>query len=227
MRRSTWPFFLSLSVAVHIAALNATGPLGGGGAATPRKVFTVVGNLSGSNLVHTIKPAAPVADVIPSSMGQAENAAISHHAQYLAPAPEKTLSFVAPQSRFYTAAEVSQPSELLLPLDAEQFSKAPLLSGRLVLDIAISDTGKVVNIAVIEASDVGGALRAYLLPMLEAAPFVPAYKDGIPVNSVRRVEFLLGRVIRDPKLDVYPPVPASFRPQMDERGNILKNQRLP
>ena len=39
-----------------------------------------------------------------------------------------------------------------------------------------------------------------MLPMLKEAPFTPAYKDGRPVNSIRRVEFTLGIVLEDPNL---------------------------
>ena len=107
------------------------------------------------------------------------------------------------------------------------FSEELFLSGRLVLDIAISDLGKVVNIEVVEASDASGALRARMLPLLREAPFSPAYKDGKPVNSVRRVEFTLGIVTGDPALGFNSSVSPGFRPRMDERGNILKNQPKP
>ena len=81
--------------------------------------------------------------------------------------------------------------------------------------ISIFEQGKVVNIEVVEASDVSGALRAHMLPLLKNAPYTPAYKDGRPVNSIRRVEFVLGFVRDDPTLGSMPPThPVSGRAGM-------------
>ena len=74
------------------------------------------------------------------------------------------------------------------------------------------------------ALNTNGALRARMLPMLREAPFTPAYKDGRPVNSIRRVEIKLGIVLEDPTLGYKSPIAPGFRPRMDERGNILKVQ---
>lgn len=140
---------------------------------------------------------------------------------------QKALAVEPPNPPFYKSSEVSHIAQLQLPLEGIQFSDELKLSGRLVLDISVSSTGEVVNIEVIEASDVSGALRAHMLPMLRSAPFTPAYKAGKAVNSVRRVEFTLGMVIDDPTLGFKASVPPGYRPKMDERGNILKVQPKP
>ena len=141
--------------------------------------------------------------------------------------PDKTITIESDRPRFYNASEVSHVAELQLPLEGVMFSEELSLSGRLILDIAISDLGKVVNIDVVEAIDASGALRARMLPLLRDAPFAPAYKDGKPVNSVRRVEFTLGIVIDDPTKGFNSTISPGFRPRMDERGNILKVQPKP
>ena len=137
---------------------------------------------------------------------------------------DKEILIQPPSATFYKSSEVSHLAQLELPLEGVLFADDLSLSGHLVLDIAISNVGKVVNIEVVEASDVSGALRARMLPLLKDAPFSPAYKDGIAVNSVRRVEFTLGLVLGDPSFGFNSPVSPGFRPRMDARGNILKVQ---
>ena len=227
MRSLVWPVWLFVSVAVHATLLVSVGMKNGSPAGAPAKAFSLV-----DFSPHALAMAPPENIAVRSDA--VTDAAITHARQKklvdkrgVMPSVDKEISFEQSAPAFYNSSEVSHLAQLQLPLEGVMFSEELSLSGRLILDIAISDLGKVVNIEVIEASDASGALRAHMLPLLRGAPFSPAYKDGKPVNSVRRVEFTLGVVIDDPALRFTATVPPGFRPQMDERGNILKKQPKP
>ena len=219
-----WPVSIFISVVVHAILFLSIGMQNGGSVVKPAKAFSL------------IEFSTPASDVLPDK-GAAANfdgvtgAAISSpttkplRAKRSATlSTDENLSIEQPSPPFYKSSQVSHVAQLQLPLEGVSFSDELSLSGRLVLDISVTDKGKVVNIDVIEVSDVSGALRARMLPLLRDGPFTPAYKDGKPVNSVRRVEFTLGHVIGDPALGFNSSVSPGFRPQMDERGNILKVQ---
>lgn len=221
-----WPVCLFVSVAVHATFLFSVGVKGGSPAAGPASTFSLV-DFSPSALAVTPSEKVVVLDAAPTAANTSPKAKRESDKPGAFQSDDKELSFEQRGPLFYKSSEVSHLAQLQLPLEGVLFSEALSLSGRLVLDIAVSDLGKVVNIDVVDASDASGALRAYMLPLLREAPFTPAYKDGKPVNSVRRVEFTLGIVIDDPTLGFNSAVSPGFRPRMDARGNILKNQPKP
>lgn len=223
-----WPICLFVSVAVHFTLLVSIGAKNGSQAELPAKAFSLVELSSPSLAVR------PLEENVAARSDAASDAAIiratskrDSDRRGAMSSRDNEWSLEQTAALFYTSSEVSHLAQLELPLEGVLFSEELFLSGRLVLDIAISDLGKVVNIEVVEASDASGALRARMLPLLREAPFSPAYKDGKPVNSVRRVEFTLGIVTGDPALGFNSSVSPGFRPRMDERGNILKNQPKP
>ncbi len=222
-----WPICLVASVAVHAAFLLSVGVKNSRPVAASVSAFSVVDfSPAPAAVTLTEKTSAPVAGPVDVAVASAK---ASHEGDKsgAVQSEEKVMSFERRAPPFYKSAEVSHVAQLQLPLEGVLFSEELSLSGRLVLDISVSELGKVVSIEVIEASDVSGALRAHMLPLLKEAPFSPAYKDGKPVNSVRRVEFTLGIVIDDPALGFKSAVSPGFRPRMDERGNILKTQPKP
>lgn len=226
-RSLMWPAYFFVSVALHAAVILSVG-IKQGSPVSSAKAFTVVD-------VPALAPPLqqPRDSVSPQTPISTDAAIVAGKTKSLPTAvgPAKVddaiLSFEQSSPTFYKSSEVSHIAQLQLPLDAGLFSSEKSLSGRLILDISVSDVGKVVDIEVIEAMDVSGALRAYMLPLLRAAPFTPAYREGRPVNSVRRVEFTLGIVVEEPKQKVLSTVPPGFRPQMDARGNVLKVQPKP
>lgn len=219
-----WSISLFASVAVHLIVLLAIGAKNGEQVEAPAKVFSLV-SLSAPQLAA--EPSGNIArrsePVLDSDRPPAESQRASDRRGVMS-SEHKVVAIEQRGAQYYSSSEVSHLAQLQLPLEGIQFSDELTLSGRLILDIAVSDTGKVVSIEVVEASDASGLLRARMLPLLRSAPFSPAYKDGRPVNSVRRVEFTLGIVSDDPTLGFNSSVSPGFRPQMDERGNILKNQ---
>ncbi len=219
-----WPICLVASVVVHAAFLLSVGVKNSRPATATASAFSVV-DFSQAPVAVTLsgKTSAPVAARVDIAVASAKANGEADKPGAIQSA-EKVLSFERRVPPFYKSSEVSHVAQLQLPLEGVLFSEELSLSGRLVLDISVSELGKVVSIEVIEASDVSGALRAHMLPLLKEAPFSPAYKDGKPVNSVRRVEFTLGIVIDDPTLGFKSEVSPGFRPRMDERGNILKTQ---
>ena len=225
-RSLMWPAYFFVSVALHAAVIFSVG-VKQGKPVSSAKAFTVVDfhSLATVQLPHkNVSPqiAMSTDETVAGGKTTPETSVVG-----LAKANDNILSFEQSSPTFYKSSEVSHIAQLQLPMDAGLFSSELSLSGRLVLDISISDGGKVVGIEVVEAMDVSGALRAYMLPLLRAAPFTPAFKEGRPVNSVRRVEFTLGIVIEEPKQKALSTVPPGFRPQMDARGNVLKNQPKP
>jgi outer membrane biosynthesis protein TonB len=222
-----WPASLLFSIALHAAVLIAVGVKGGSSAEVSARPFSLID-----------LPSAAVALVPLSNEAVQGNVAIRAQTPKASPRPESgrpgailsemnDLSFERQEPTFYKSSEVSHLAQMQFPLEGALFTEELALSGRLVLDISISEYGKVVNIEVVEASDVSGALRAHMLPLLKNAPYTPAYKEGRPVNSIRRVEFVLGLVSEDPTLGFNAAVSPGFRPRMDERGNILRNQPKP
>lgn len=227
MHSLVWPVCLFVSVAVHATLLVSVGMKNGSPAGSPAKAFTLVDFSPQALAMAPAENIAVRSAVVPDAAIPRAGQKNPVDKRGAMPSADKDISFAQSAPVFYKSSEVSHLAQLQLPLEGVMFSEELSLSGRLILDIAISDLGKVVNIEVIEASDVTGALRAHMLPLLRGAPFSPAYKDGKPVNSVRRVEFTLGVVIDDPAVRFTATVPPGFRPQMDERGNILKNQPKP
>ena len=227
MRSAVWPVCLFFSVVAHIAIFLLLGVENGHPAGVPARAFSLIEFSAPVREVPLRETDVARADVIPiagiASNHNRDNNTLRDKRGAI-PSPEKQLALEQDSPPFYKTAEVSHIAQLQLPLEGVLFSENLELSGRLVLDIAVSDRGKVVNIDVVEATDASGALRAHMLPLLRDAPFSPAYKDGRPVNSVRRVEFTLGIVAGDPSLGFNAPVPPGFRPKLDERGNILKDQ---
>ncbi len=219
-----WVFSLIASLALHVTVMVTVGVKSGTSESFSGKPFSIVD-------LDLFIPSVPP-QVIAAKAGEHVDGATvvpvakrsNDDAVAESPAKPSAVSFEKTSPPFYKTSEVSHIAQLQLPLEGVLFSDELSLSGRLVLDIAVSDQGKVVNIEVISASDPSGALRARMLPMLREAPFTPAYKDGRPVNSIRRVEFTLGVVLEDPTLGYKSSIPPGFRPNMDERGNILKVQ---
>ncbi len=223
-----WPVCLFISVVAHIAIFLLLGVENGHPAGLPARAFSLIEFSASVREVPLRETDVARADVVPIAgiAGKNSSRDDSNHRDKRGaiPSPEKQLALEQDSPPFYKTTEVSHIAQLQLPLEGVLFSEELALSGRLVLDIAVSDRGKVVNIDVVEATDASGALRAHMLPLLRDAPFSPAYKDGRPVNSVRRVEFTLGIVAGDPSLGFNAAVPPGFRPKLDERGNILKDQ---
>jgi len=219
-----WMLSLTVSLAMHVAVLVTVGVKSGVTESFSGKPFTIMDFAPSITAVPLQKIAAQTGD--PASGATIIPAVKNINADAVSanPAKPSAVSFEKAAPPFYKSSEVSHTAQLQLPLEGIQFSDELSLSGRLVLDIAVSDQGKVVNIEVISASDPSGALRARMLPMLKEAPFTPAYKDGRPVNSIRRVEFTLGIVLEDPNLGYKSSIAPGFRPRMDERGNVLKVQ---
>ena len=219
-----WVFSLIVSLVLHVTVLVTVGMQSGAPESLSGKPFSLV------EFAPTASPVSPerIATQSAEPIGRATAATVAAPSVHVAvgaiPASESAVSFEKPSPPFYKSAEVSHIAQLQLPLEGVLFSDELSLSGRLVLDIAVSDQGKVVNIEVISATDASGALRAHMLPMLREAPFTPAYKDGRPVNSIRRVEFTLGIVLEDPTLGYKSSIAPGFWPLMDERGNISKVQ---
>ena len=222
-----WPVCLFFSVAMHAAFLLSVGAKNGNVASSPTKVFSLVEFSAAASDARTSKGPAIQADAVADAAASRPIAKPERDKVGATLSKDKLLSLEQASQTFYKSSQVSHVAQLQLPLEGVLFSDELSLSGRLVLDVAVSDIGKVVNIEVVEASDVSGALRAHMLPLLRDAPFTPAYKDGKPVNSVRRVEFTLGLVIDDPTLGFKSSVSPGFRPRMDERGNIAKDQPKP
>ena len=222
-----WPICLVVSVALHLTLLVSIGAKNGNQAEIGANAFSLVDLSSQSLAVRPLENIAVQGDATSDAAIIRAKSKRDDDRRGAMSSRDNEWSLEQTASPFYTSSEVSHLAQLELPLEGVLFSEELSLSGRLVLDIAISDLGKVVNIEVVEASDASGALRARMLPLLREAPFSPAYKDGKPVNSVRRVEFTLGIVIGDPALGFNSSVSPGFRPQMDERGNILKNQPKP
>lgn len=224
-----WPTCLLVSVAMHAAVFFSVDVRNGTPASASPKAFSLVDFAVSvvDTPPDTRMPLKTRVDAVRDAVIVDPAPTTARDKLGTAPAKDKTLLIEQASQPFYKSSQVSHVAQLQLPLEGVLFSDELALSGRLVLDIAVSDLGKVVNIDVVEASDVSGALRAHMLPLLRDAPFSPAYKDGKPVNSVRRVEFTLGQVIDDPTLGFKSSVSPGFRPKMDERGNILKNQPKP
>ena len=219
-----WPICLVASIAVHAAFLLSVGVKNSRPVAASANAFSVVDfSPAPSALTLSEKTSSPVVGPVDIAAASAKTNREGDKSGAIQ-SEEKVLSFEQRTPPFYKSSEVSHVAQLQLPLEGVLFSEELSLSGRLVLDISVSDRGKVISIEVVEASDASGALRAHMLPLLKEAPFSPAYKDGKPVNSVRRVEFTLGIVIDDPALGFKSEVSPGFRPRMDERGNILKTQ---
>lgn len=222
-----WPVSLLLSIALHAAVLVSVGLKEGSRAEVPAKPFSLVDLPSASVTLASLANEAVVVSAAPALQTSAAKPRPGlDKPGAIVPEPNE-LSFERQSPTFYKSSEVSHLAQMQFPLEGALFSDELALSGRLVLDISVSEQGKVVNIEVIEASDVSGALRAHMLPLLKNAPYTPAYKDGRPVNSIRRVEFVLGFVSEDPTLGFNAAVSPGFRPRMDERGNILKDQPKP
>ena len=224
MRPPMWPIFMLASVVLHAALLVSVGVKSGSPPAVSAKVFSLVDFPAGVSAMLSREPVVTRAEAQPTVPVLISKPIQTGDAKNEIPTPKKNLELERTSPPFYKSSEVSHIAQLQLPLEGVMFSEELSLSGRLVLDIAVSDLGKVVNIDVVEASDPSGALRAHMLPLLRSAPFSPAYKDGKPVNSVRRVEFTLGVVTGDPSLGFNATVSPGFRPKMDERGNVLKDQ---
>jgi hypothetical protein len=222
-----WPVCLMVSALVHATLIFSVGVKSGTPAATSASVFSLVDFSADAVAVVPSENIAARTDPAPTAVSAQPAAKRQDEPPGAALVANKTLTIDKDSPRFYTSSEVSEVAQLQLPLEGVMFADELALSGRLVLDIAVSDLGKVVNIDVVEAIDASGALRARMLPLLRDAPFAPAYKDGKPVNSVRRVEFTLGIVIDDPTKGFNSAVSPGFRPRMDERGNILKEQPKP
>lgn len=219
-----WPASLFVSFTVHAAFLLGIGVTSGSPEITSGKAFTLVEFVSSAQVLQSPdRIVAPAAMALVDAMAATKPSNQSEPTGVIQP-KENVFSYEKSGQPFYKSSEVSHVAQLQLPLEGMLFAEELTLSGRLVLDIAVSDLGKVVNIEVVEASDPSGALRSRMLPLLSSAPFAPAYKDGRPVNSIRRVEFTLGMVIDDPTLGFKATVPPGFRPKMDERGNVLKDQ---
>ena len=219
-----WVFSLVVSLVIHVTVLVSVGLKSGASESFSSKPFLVVDFAPTVSSVAPERIAAPPAEHLVRTTEKPVATRSLDDAVGATLAKEGTVSLEKTSPPFYKSSEVSHIAQLQLPLEGVLFSDELSLSGRLVLDIAVSDQGKVVNIEVISASDASGALRARMLPMLREAPFTPAYKDGRPVNSIRRVEFTLGIVLEDPTLGYKSPIAPGFRPRMDERGNILKVQ---
>ena len=222
-----WPICLVVSVALHLTLLVSIGAKNGSQPELPAKAFSLVDLPSPSLAVRPLENVTVRGDAASDAAIIRATSKRDSDRRGAMSSRDNEWSLEQTAGPFYTSSEVSHLAQLELPLEGVLFSEELFLSGRLVLDIAISDLGKVVNIEVVEASDASGALRARMLPLLREAPFSPAYKDGKPVNSVRRVEFTLGIVTGDPALGFNSSVSPGFRPRMDERGNILKNQPKP
>ena len=219
-----WPIFMMASVALHATLLISVGVKSGSPRVASATVFSLIDFPTGVSAMLSREPVVTRAEAQPTVPALIAKPIQKGDANSEIPTPKKNLELEQTSPSFYKSAEVSHIAQLQLPLEGVMFSEQLTLSGRLVLDIAVSDLGKVVNIDVVEASDPSGALRARMLPLLRSAPFSPAYKDGKPVNSVRRVEFTLGIVTGDPSLGFNATVSPGFRPKMDERGNVLKEQ---
>ena len=219
-----WPISMMASVALHATLLISVGVKSGSPPAASATVFSLIDFPAGVPAMLSREPVVTRAEAQPTVPALIAKPIQNGDANSEIPTPKKNLELEQTTLTFYKSAEVSHIAQLQLPLEGVMFSEQLTLSGRLVLDIAVSDLGKVVNIDVVEASDPSGALRARMLPLLRIAPFSPAYKDGKPVNSVRRVEFTLGIVTGDPSLGFNATVSPGFRPKMDERGNVLKEQ---
>ena len=218
-----WPVCLFMSAALHFTLLVSVDVKSSSQAEDSAKVFSLVD-------LPSPQPTAAPREMVAFRADRAADPAVGDAKTKLEsdkrsaiPLPDKELS-IERSPVFYTSSEVSHIAQLQLPLEGVLFSDDLSLSGRLVLELAISDKGKIVNIEVVEATDASGALRAHLLPLLRDAPYTPAYKAGKPVNSVRKVEFVLGVVTGDPTMGFNSSVSPGFRPKMDERGNILKVQ---
>jgi hypothetical protein len=219
-----WVFSLIASLLLHLAVLMTVGVKGGGSERFSSSAFSVVEIAPAVGSVSPVQMAAdPAANADRAAVAPAANRSSGDYPAAFTD-KQSALPIETISVRFYKSSEVSHVAQLQLPLEEALFSGERSLSGRLVLDIAVTDQGKVVNIDVISASDPSGALRERMLPMLMQAPFTPAYKDGRPVNSIRRVEFTLGIVVEVPDLNAKPGVAPGFRPRMDERGNISKVQ---
>ena len=222
-----WPACLTVSLAMHVTVLVAVSA-GIGNQPKPRsKPFVLVDYASLVPAITQNEKIGARVEAQPDIVIGGPRIKRENDKLGASQPEEPVLPLELRSPRFYKSSEVSHIAQLQLPLEGVQFSEELSLSGRLVLDIAVSDLGKVVSVEVVEASDVSGALRAHMLPILRDAPFTPAYKSGKPVNSVRRVEFTLGIVLDDPSLGFKSSVSPGFRPPMDARGNNLKDQPKP
>jgi hypothetical protein len=127
-----------------------------------------------------------------------------------------------PDDTFYPSREVDRKAELLLPLEPDLFSDNAMLSGRLLLEILIRRDGTVADVRVLEAIDPAGALQKVILPWLKAAPFTPAFKDGLAVNSLQRIELALGIISKAGIGFQSGKHPAGQLPKLDARGNYVR-----
>ena len=179
-----WPVSMLVSIALHAVVLVSVGLKEGRRAEFAAKPFSLVDLSSPStSFVPLAKGAVDVsaAPAVQSSTPKPRPEGDKPGA--ILPEPNE-LSFERQSPTFYKSSEVSHLAQMQFPLEGALFSEELALSGRLVLDISISEQGKVVNIDVVEASDVSGALRAHMLPLLKNAPYTPAYMDGRPVNEI-------------------------------------------
>ncbi len=125
---------------------------------------------------------------------------------------------------FYRANDLDYRAEMLLPMEMTWFEDQFALSGSLKMSIYVRKDGTVERIDLLNIVDVSGELREKLLPLIYAAKFKPAAKRGEAVNSIKTMEFDLSA--RDDPKDTTLSTLAGFRPSLDAKGNIEKNQDL-
>ena len=120
------------------------------------------------------------------------------HAASVAPAmparlarPHAAMGITLPADRYYTASELDLRAQqvndvaLVYPKAAYEMR----IGGRVVVNILISDTGKIDALSVLE-SEPAGVFDDHALAAAEALEFVPAVKDGQPVKSRKKIEIV-------------------------------------
>jgi Gram-negative bacterial TonB protein C-terminal len=126
---------------------------------------------------------------------------------------------VGPPKVYFSAAQLDQQPDLLVPLDPSFFSDDYGLSGSITLELAINSAGTIDRIEVVSVR-ADEKFREKIIEWLRDKRFNPARKDGKPVDSLFRFELDLAQV--DKPFEGIPmwPMPGHL-PKLDARGNPI------
>lgn len=98
-------------------------------------------------------------------------------------------SILGPEAHYFESAEVDRVAEFLSLFEPELVLAADAdATGIIVLALAIDSSGKVVSVAVEKSIDPDERIQRLFVPYLQKSTFIPALKDGIAVNSYKRIE---------------------------------------
>jgi TonB family protein len=143
----------------------------------------------------------------------------------LPPAPAAHAAF-APQPKIYfSAQQVDQLADMLVPLDPSFFSDDYTLSGSVILEVAVNSSGTVDSIDVVSAKGDDGRFQSRIIEWLKSKRFNPARKDGKTVDSLFRFELNLEKV--DKPFEGVPAwPPPGHLPKLDSKGNPIPDGPL-